>query len=66
MPEATRYLRAEVIDPEGRHAWANPIVFNRDLATEEEAEKTAEHLSKLIDKKQKDFEKTLKTLGFEQ
>ena len=38
----------------------------RDLATEEKAERTVKHLSKLIEKKQESFEETLKTLGFEQ
>ena len=27
VPAGIRYLRAEVIDPQGRHAWTNPIAF---------------------------------------
>ena len=38
----------------------------RDLATEEKAEKTAKHLSELINKKQKSFAQSLKKLGFEE
>ena len=38
----------------------------RDLALEEKAAKSAERLSKLIDKTQKGFDETQKLLGFEQ